>query len=507
MNTKIFLLLFGIIILSKNVISQTATFEYQNDTNYDQLIFDIAENSNNSYSFIGAYHNINSNKYEGYLLKLDKTGQFIEKKYFTDSSYTFMPINILSDSNGTSIICFAKSDTTGSYKNYSIGLFKLDTNLSITKLKQYNFPYDYSEFTQTMRRGLNNKLLITGTVNTPVNPGYGGGYRMFIYVFNQDFDSLKGKIFIHDTHILSYEIKELNNGDLWVLRGLSPYYVLIDSNLNLISAQESYIPHWINSSYGLKWDTDTSFYLAGDYFAGFKGTMANNIGKGNLLINDKLENDRITDHDIGFIRQYSPFDTTGYIFNSVGAKDTFDFPAFYGALDYTNKDSIFIGSSKNLSWRNLYFANFPSWFRLFQTDSMLNIRWEHFYGGDACYNLDRIIATHDGGCIMAGTRFDYKSHPNLHKRDIYIIKVNSEGLLTSANGKPAPIVHNAIVFPNPGREVLRIRVAVQYKQSLFQLFNMNGKLILKQEITGKSAIVSTTLRYLHLQNHRRKRVV
>ena len=202
-------------------------------------------------------------------------------------------------------------------------------------------------------------------------------------------------------------------------------------------------------------------------------------------------NKRVSDHGIGFIRQFHPFDSTNRLFNYVNAKDTTDFPAFYGALDYVNKDTIFIGGMKNLQWGNIYFGQIPSWFRLVQTDSMLKIRWEHFYGGDACYNLVKIVATSDGGCIMAGTRFDYVNHPNLLKRDIYILKVNSEGLLTTTGGKPLPLVHNAIVYPNPGNGQLRVRVAVQYKQSLFRLFDINGKEVLQQRIEGKTALFNT----------------
>ncbi len=61
----------------------------------------------------------------------------------------------------------------------------------------------------------------------------------------------------------------------------------------------------------------------------------------------------------------------------------------------------------------------------------------------------------------------------------------------STFGKPSPIVHNAIVYPNPGNSVLRVRVAVQYKQSLLRLYDMNGRLVLQQKINGKLATIHT----------------
>lgn len=487
MKNKITLLLILILLIFQYANGQQITFTYVCESHNDMNVRDIIENTNRSIYIVGEYSKPTSYKYSSYILKLHASGLFTDSVHISNPDYSYLFNNILPDSNNQFILSGSKFDTIGEYNNFSIVLNKFDTNLSILEQKEYNFPPDYSLFIQTLRPGLNNKLLITGTIEAL------HGDKMFLYLFNQNLDSLKAKIFLNmPPGLFAYDVKELNNGSFWILRGLVPYYALIDSNLNMISADTGYIPHWINSNYGLKWDTDTSFYLAGDYFAGFSKNKTNlPVSSIPNFTQNQLKGTKVTDHDIGFARQYHPFDTTGYLFNSIGARDTFDFPAAWGALDYKNKDSIFIGSTKAASWVNPEFGPNSSWYRLIQTDSMLNIRWEHFYGGDAYYFMKKVVATQDGGCIMAGTRFDYIAHPNLHKRDIYIIKVNSNGLLTTTDGKPSPIVHNAIVFPNPGNEVLRVRVAVQYPQSLLRLFDMNGRLVVKKKIQGTSATINT----------------
>ena len=46
----------------------------------------------------------------------------------------------------------------------------------------------------------------------------------------------------------------------------------------------------------------------------------------------------------------------------------------------------------------------------------------------------------------------YNNNPEVLKRDIYVVKVNKDGVLVSTDGNPSQIVNEAILFPNPGRE-------------------------------------------------------
>jgi hypothetical protein len=80
----------------------------------------------------------------------------------------------------------------------------------------------------------------------------------------------------------------------------------------------------------------------------------------------------------------------------------------------------------------------------------------------------------------------------VHERDIFVVKLDREGLLV---GKPDYEINitEALVFPNPGTDYLKVRIAAQYKQSTFDLFDMNGRKVLSQQINGKWGEVNTTL--------------
>jgi hypothetical protein len=120
------------------------------------------------------------------------------------------------------------------------------------------------------------------------------------------------------------------------------------------------------------------------------------------------------------------------------------------------------------------------------------VRWERFYGGDAQYVMYTIIASNDGGCIISGTRYDYLNATE-KELDIHILKLNNEGLLVGTREETAIEMREALVFPNPGTNYLKLRIAAQYKQSTFELFDMNGKKVLTQQINGKWGEVNTTL--------------
>jgi hypothetical protein len=122
---------------------------------------------------------------------------------------------------------------------------------------------------------------------------------------------------------------------------------------------------------------------------------------------------------------------------------------------------------------------------------MLNIRWERFYGGDAYYLMGKIIATKDGGCLVGGMRYDYQNTSEL-QTDVIILKLNEEGLLVGNQKTPAIVMHEAIVYPNPGTTEIKVRIAAQYKESLFQLFDMNGKQVASKKIAGKWGTINTS---------------
>ena len=446
--------------------AQTNSWTFFLNTTDDRRIDDMIEGELNNIYFVGyKQEELDNDHLSGFIYKIDHNGNTIDSAFVVNFDSTIVIRSILKDSSDGYILGLKTSSKASEHNNCGFNLRRIDTELNTTYVSNnFLFPSEYYDIEITADYGNNNNILIFGYIF----PGYYSP-RMFIYELNLSFDSVRSNIYLDDGPILPMKIKQLNNLSYWIIGEIYSNYILIDSLLNMVSNSDWRIPHYMNGSYGVKWDSDTSFFLAAD-----------------------LHSNPPSDHDIGFLYQKHPFDTTGFYFNYWGAIDTTDYPAFWGALDYKNKDSIFIGGTKNINLYNLNFSTTPSWFVLLQTDSLLNIRWERFYGGDAYYNMTKLIATNDGGCIMAGTRFDYLEHPDIHERDIFILKVNAEGLIVSSDNSISPLVHEALVFPNPGSNYLRVRVAAQYRHSTFELYDLSGKQMLKQQINGKWAEVNTT---------------
>ncbi|RLD41046.1 MAG: hypothetical protein DRI88_12985, partial [Bacteroidetes bacterium] len=446
-------LILVIFIIVNNLQCQTITFEYLLSSPENEIINDVYETADGIIYTGGFSTKPNEFKYKasGLVLKIDNTGLLIDSNIININNRRYCINNIMPEEGiDQYVVAGYISDTLNGWPNnanISISLKRLNNNLEVISEKEYVFPPEYGYWNMLTRRGNNNDLLIGGSVmRTTSIP------TIFLYVVNEQFDSIKAKIYNDTTATRTcYGIKQINDTLYWVIDGLLPDYYLADNDLNMTRYGYS-VPHWINAPYGIKWDTDTSFYLTGEW-------------------NEQ------PDDDIGFFKQFHPIDSTGNLFNTWGTLDTLDLPAAWDALDYKNKDSIFIGGTTNV-WAT-YYGTWPSWYFIIQTDSMLNVRWERFYGGDAYYVMQKIIAANDGGCIVAGTRYDYQNTTE-EELDIHILELNNEGLLVGTDDKPALEMHEALVFPNPGSSYLRVRVAAQYKQSTFMLYDISGKQVLSQ---------------------------
>ncbi len=468
MRKKLFVFLF--VSLTTVSFAQSDSWVYFLDTQDDRRITDLIEGEANNIYFTGLVQEVNSLHFKGTVFKLGQDGIALDSIFFGNHDSSIIVTNILPDTSAGYLLGLSMTSKTQQMNACSFSIKQMNDDLEIlSSSKKYIFPPEYHTIKLNLQYGINNNIFAYGYIFPLHTP------RMFIYELNRSFDSIQAKIYLDSGAILPFLLKQLPNKNLWIIRELHPNYALVDSSFTLISKEYAATPHALKGPYGIKWDSDSSFFTAGDYFDHGAKNVTN------------------ASHDVGFFHQYHPFDTTGFSdFDYVGAIDTNDRPANYGALDYQSKDSIFIGYIKNIDETGNYYSSYLSWFALLQTDSMLNIRWEHFYGGDAYYHMDKLIATSDGGCIMAGTRFDNKVHPGIHERDIYILKVNAEGLITSTNEQPASIVHDAIVYPNPGSNMLKVQVATQHPESIFKLYNMSGELVLLLPIHGKTAAFNTT---------------
>jgi hypothetical protein len=133
----------------------------------------------------------------------------------------------------------------------------------------------------------------------------------------------------------------------------------------------------------------------------------------------------------------------------------------------------------------------PSWVQLNRINNAFELTEQRFFGGDAHYIPYDIIKTSDGGIMVVGNRYDRFASPVPFQKDPFVLKLNSEGLIVNVDNPEQPIAQEALVFPNPGKEFLQVKLAVQHKSAQFQLFDMGGRLVLETDLSGDMQRVET----------------
>jgi hypothetical protein len=161
-------------------------------------------------------------------------------------------------------------------------------------------------------------------------------------------------------------------------------------------------------------------------------------------------------------------------FNNSG-DTTDDTPGMLTSLDYINTDIIFYGGFLNRQPFENTIIN------LFKTDTTLEIKWKKYYGGDASYGLNSILATNDGGCVLAGSY----CKPLANERDIFIMKVNNDGNFSWVYNLPVTFLELK-VYPNPGNDFMIVNNPPSNTKLI--LYNINGQKLKELELDVSNSV-------------------
>lgn len=445
------------------MFAQDTNFEFVLSTNESLRLNSIKENKDGLIYFVGSSNPVGSYNETGLILKLNKYGDLIDTLTLSIPNRSLHLAQVTIDSDNSLIINGWSCDTIASGLQSRVEIFRLNNNLeilnsnSILISEEGHAGYSFLNFLN------NGNIVISGALTELVGSPPTVRYNTKL---SPEFDSLHSYIRYSGPGSMAYDIKQNSDSTYLILNNIGTWAGFVETDTMFVETGErTELPYGVDCDCGIIWDTDSSFFLVGDYY-----------------------NDPDNNHDIGLFRSLNAMDTSTYTFNYWGAaNDTIDFPAPFNGIDFNNKDTIYAGGTKNF-W--VWPVNAPSYYSLVQTDSLLNIRWEKFYGGDANYTLLSIDTTNDGGCLLGGIKHEFTYENG--KTDAHIIKVNSKGLITGNPNNSTIEIKEALVFPNPGTDYLKVRIAAQYQQSTFDLFDLNGKLILSEEIQGKGKQISTT---------------
>lgn len=168
----------------------------------------------------------------------------------------------------------------------------------------------------------------------------------------------------------------------------------------------------------------------------------------------------------------------------LGPDDTVTNPGAYTNLGFIDPNKIFYVGTANFNVNEI-FSSIPSYILIGRFDSALNLTWQKYFGGDQYYIVRSLTATSDGGCIISATSYDYQRQNQ--EQDIYVIKIDSNGLISGQNNLPPVRSYDAIVYPTPGSDLIFVETQLRY--SVFSLYDLTGRELYSQGLLpGRNSI-------------------
>lgn len=401
--------------------------------------------------------------YKAEVLKINSNGDLLNTRNFFTDGIVSGPLRKIHPLNDSEFLVFGgyREDETS---NTSIWVIKMDTALNVIWEKFYPTNVQHLEKIRfTINHSDNIVLIVT------LAAGGSNVEKVFLFLeISLSGDLIRSKYDATGSPILTngYSIISHNNGYYAFVMGYASYMPMpitspaqrLDLDLDFNITKVHTLPNGINFYMTALKADERTYYLVGDeYFKGFHT-------------------------EIG-IQKTDTSNTVLYSNHAGLPGDVPDGPSWQECLTIKFENSVFtggVGPDPGVFYQ--CHLSHPNVFILSNYDSLLNNRWTKYYGSDtACYYMMDLDATSDGGCIMTGTILSPNSNPN--KTDIIVIKVDSEGLITSTN-KSGATVKQALVYPNPGSDYLMLQTGQQNMGVVFTLTNLSGQKLIEQTINS-----------------------
>jgi len=435
------------------------TFEKTISKPEDQKINSIIEDSLGNYCMVGKVKNISTGLYSGYIVKIDSLGSLIEEKEFQGSDTTYALFYSIHYINNKYYVFGAKSIEYPQITK--LWFLQLDENLEIENEKLLSIPM--SKWISYMNSifDSDSNFVITGyTTRDDTNHNGNHFYNndAFFYKLNISGDSINSVFYTsYVPYHFSFDIIESQDS--------SRYYSFVSHFTNVFGTSGQMLT--LNKNFD-SLDIDSIPLDVYDFYSPVY------INQNKLLICGKRGAEPPNDYALNVLTITDSCELINY--NTFKKHNLRDYPVMHRGIS-KNENNIYIGGTSNFDYTNPFWSTFDSWFHLIKINPDITPVWEYWYGGDAYYVLYSILATSDGGCIMVGNRYDYETQDM--ERDIYIVKVNSDGLITWT--QEIPIYKKLVtVYPNPGINILNIKTNQNHKNVNFELVNINGQVVLKQ---------------------------
>lgn len=405
-----------------------ASFSYLVSTPADERIFDGAEDELGNLYLVGLKKYVETNTVSAYLLILNSIGELkYEQEFINEDTLSYFGSIFFTND---SIMIFGAKGSASDAQMDEMWVLILDDDFHVLKNKTYSISgHNIVDFESIINHKGN--YVLCGMVDLPQFQN-----DIFFFETSNTGDSVNFAMISLESMQVEFDLIETESSCYKVFAyGNFPgdqqppgKIVLFDSLFNYVSADS--IPYGLYYNHSAKWLNDSLYIISGNKHMQPQGT---DMGIIKLKSNDSF--------------------IIGNHFGKIG--DTVDYVGACSNLDFISQNEIFFGGASNIIPEQGLFQVEDTWLLLNNLDSNLNLNWQKFYGGDAAYYLWGLKATQDGGCLLMATRYDADIQD--HEMDIYILKVDSNGLLTSTGDYPSIPAQQLAIFPNPAREVITFR--------------------------------------------------
>lgn len=158
----------------------------------------------------------------------------------------------------------------------------------------------------------------------------------------------------------------------------------------------------------------------------------------------------------------------------IGSRDTLERPALFQAIDYVSPQAIYLCGFQHLEPDSFGNLVIPNKILIKKVDDSFNLIWEKAYMlGASHYMPMYLLATRDGGCLVAG-RIMYNINEN--ESDLFVLKINADGTV----GNDEILVEDILlytIYPNPARNELHLKYSPDVQPAQVELYDLQGRLV------------------------------
>ncbi|MEA2042427.1 MAG: hypothetical protein U9N85_07730, partial [Bacteroidota bacterium] len=356
-------LLFVVVMFISSVLSQNyaQNFDILIGTTNDEVAIYLTENLQNNFIITGVKATSEPSARNAYIAEISPDGDLIQERtiVFPDSNSI---ISAVLQKENENYLCFG---SIGSGIKDNVLLLELDHNFNIINKKKYAVQGGKRIDALDYLINSEGNIILYGTAieGDISNPDF----DLFLFETNNSFDSLQMDCQVNNEtgifNLVNSVIPKPNGG--YYLQTInydnqSRGQVLnLNRNFEILSYRA--IPYEV--AHGtLKWYSHNKFILTGK----------------KTINKDNLPDDQIVSliADTAFSQVYEEL--------HMGAVDTSDIPGIETSVAYYDKNYIYIVGTHNYAYTE--YPTHESYIYVARTDSLLNLKWEKFYGdGEAFY--------------------------------------------------------------------------------------------------------------------------